>query len=85
MPSKVVLTETLIPLVTCVNISVIGKNTSCKRNYDGQKGQNHKYSVQKDVLNNSFKSALVIKISHCLIQVNTEYDQEDPCTVYIEN
>ena len=84
MPSKEVLTDTLIPLVTCVNISIIGKDTSRKRSYDRDKGQNHKYSVQKDVFHNSFKPSLSVKLSHRLIEVESENEQKDSRAVNIE-
>ena len=79
-----VLTETFIPLVTCVNISIIGKDTSRERNYDREKGQDHKNGVQKDVFHNSFKSSLSIKFSHCLIEVKTENQKKDSWAVNIE-
>ena len=78
-------TETLIPLVTCVNISIIGKDTSRERHDNGQKGQYHENGIQENVFHNSFKSSLSVEFSHGLVQVNAKNQQKDSRAVPVEN
>src|SRR5690606_23283359 len=63
----------------------IDKNASRKQQYHRKDCQKGKYSVQKEIFDNGFKSSLPIKFSHGLVQVYTKNDDKDTRTANIEN
>ena len=50
-----------------------------KRNdYGPNRGQNKKRGVEQDKFNDGFESSLLIKVSHCFIQVEEKYCKKNP-------
>ena len=66
-------------------VLIIDKNASREQQYRHEQCQYHECSVQKEIFHNSFKPSLPIKPTHCLVEVNTEYQYKKPCTRYIES